>query len=118
MMPAAFKQQDDFDNSSSIIQTHGSWMRDYSITTHCVKIWLQGSECVWKINFILAFFLSKQYLFINKTEEATLVHSSVAVTKSNRPETIDSVFFLHHGTQEVCTCPAKWISGLQGDQNL
>ena len=53
MMPAAFKQQDDFDNSSSIIQTHGLWMRDYSITTHCVKIWLQGSECVWKINFIL-----------------------------------------------------------------
>lgn len=52
-MPAAFKQQDDFDNSSSVIQTHSSWMRDYNITTHCVKIWLQGSVCVWKINFIL-----------------------------------------------------------------
>lgn len=53
MMPAAFKQQDDFDNASSVIQTHSSWMRDYNITTHCVKIWLQSSMYVWKINFIL-----------------------------------------------------------------
>lgn len=52
MMPAAFKQQDDFDNSSSIIQMQGSQIRDYNITTHCVKIWLQSSKCVWKINFI------------------------------------------------------------------
>lgn len=49
MLPAAFKQQDNFDSSSSIIPTHSSWMRDYNITTHCVKIWLQSSMCVWKL---------------------------------------------------------------------
>lgn len=53
MLPVAFKQQDNFDSSSSIIPTYSSWMRDYNITTHCVKIWLQSSVCVSKINFIL-----------------------------------------------------------------
>lgn len=54
IMPVAFKQQDDFDNSTTIIQTHGSWMRDYNIATHWEKSGYR-TLCVWlwKISFIL-----------------------------------------------------------------